>query len=166
MENVPEDDLVCYADIGCTFNPQGFLNFEGYKTIASDFGSLCFDLGHLERAYTKMDTYLKIFPDAMEHLNTGQRCATTFFLKNTKENRDIVEEIKQICVEDDHYYITDAPSTEPNHSEFREHRHDQSVFSLISKKYKFYCIPDQTYWAPDWNNTGRDYPIWATRNKF
>jgi len=166
MKNVSEDDLVCYADIGCTFNPQGMLNFEGYKTIASDFGSLCFDLGHLERAYTKMDTYLKIFPDTMEHLNTGQRCATTFFLKNTKENRDIVEEIKEICVEDNHYYITDAPSTEPNHSEFREHRHDQSVFSLISKKYKFYCIPDQTYWAPDWNNSGRDYPIWATRNKF
>jgi len=166
MKNIPEDDLVCYADIGCTFNKQGLINFEGYKTITSDRGSLCFDLGHLERAYTKMDTYLRVFPDKMEHLNTGQRCATTFFLKNNQANRNIVEEIKEICVENNHHYITDAPSSKSNHPEFREHRHDQSVFSLISKKYEFYCIPDQTYWAPDWNNTGRIYPIWATRNKF
>jgi len=166
MKNVPDDDLVCYADIGCTFNPEGLLNFEGYKTIASDFGSLCFDLGHLERVYTKMDTYLRIFPDNLDHLNTGQRCATTFFLKNNQENRDIVEEIKEICVENDHFYIMDKASSEPNHSEFREHRHDQSVFSLITKKYDFYCIPDQTYWAPDWNRNGKDYPIWATRMKF
>ena len=166
MKNISEGDLVCYADIGCTFNNQGLINFEGYKTITSDRGSLCFDLGHLERAYTKMDTYLRVFPDNMEHLNTGQRCATTFFLKNNQVNRDIIEEIKEICVENNHHYITDVPSSKSNHPEFREHRHDQSVFSLISKKYKFYCIPDQTYWDPDWNNTGRIYPIWATRNKF
>lgn len=165
MKGIPKNDLVCYADIGCTFNPNGVQNFNFYKTITSDVGSLCFDLGHLERVYTKMDTYVKVFAGTMEYLNTGHRCATSFFFKNNPENRDIIEEIKAICVEDDHRFISDAPSIKPNHPEFREHRHDQSVFSLISKKYKFYCIPDQTYWAPDWKNSGKDYPIWATRNK-
>jgi len=164
MNNVPENDLVCYTDIGCTFNSQGLLKFEHYKTITSDLGSLCFELELPEREWTKMDTYLKVFPDTMEHFNTNQRVGGIFFLKNTKVNRDIIEEIKEICVEDNHFYINDSPSKEPNHPEFKEHRHDQSVFSLITKKHKFYCIPDQTYWPQDWEKSGRDYPIWATRD--
>lgn len=166
MKSIPEGDIICYADIGCTFNNFGRSKFDEYCSLTSEHGSLCFDLGYLERAYTKMDTYLRVFPDTLDHINTGHHCATTFFLKNNQVNRSIIEEIKEICVEDGHHYITDASSSKSNHSEFREHRHDQSVFSLISKKYDFYCIPDETYWAPDWNNTGRIYPIWATRNKF
>lgn len=166
MELSSDDDLICYADIGCTFNDAGIARFGEYCALTSEYGSLCFDLGHLERAYTKMDTYKKIFPETLDHLNTGQRCATTFFLKNTQDNRNIFEEIKKISVENNHFYITDVPSQEQNHEEFKEHRHDQSVFSLMSKKYKFYCIPDETYWAPNWNVKGKDYPVWATRNKF
>ena len=73
------------------------------------------------------------------------------FLKNTQDNRNIIQEIKNISIENDHFYINDNPSHEQNHEEFKDHRHDQSVFSLMSKKYKFYCIPDETYWAPNWN---------------
>jgi hypothetical protein len=166
MELSSDDDLICYADIGCTFNDAGIARFGEYCALTSEYGSLCFDLGHLERAYTKMDTYKRIFPETLDHLNTGQRCATTFLLKNTQDNRNIFEEIKKISVENNHFYITDVPSQEQNHEEFKEHRHDQSVFSLMSKKYKFYCIPDETYWAPNWNVKGKDYPVWATRNKF
>jgi len=166
MELVPDDDLICYADIGCTFNNDGVKRFKEYCNLTLEQGSLCFDLGHLERSYTKMDTYKKIFPETLDHLNTGQRCATTFFLKNTQNNRNIIQEIKNISIENDHFYINDNPSHELNHEEFKDHRHDQSVFSLMSKKYKFYCIPDETYWAPDWNHSGKDCPIWATRNKF
>ena len=82
------------------------------------------------------------------------------FLKNTQDNRNIIQKIKNISIENDHFYINDNPSHELNHEEFKDHRHDQSVFSLMSKKYKFYCIPDETYWAPDWNRSGKDYPIW------
>lgn len=166
MELSSDDDLICYADIGCTFNDAGIARFGEYCALTSEYGSLCFDLGHLERAYTKMDTYKKVFPETLDHLNTGQRCATTFLLKNTQDNINIFEEIKKISVENNHFYITDVPSQEQNHEEFKEHRHDQSVFSLMSKKYKFYCIPDETYWAPNWNVKGKDYPVWATRNKF
>ena len=81
------------------------------------------------------------------------------------ENKNIFQEIKQISIDNDHFYITDVSSQEPNHEEFKEHRHDQSIFSLMSKKYKFCSIPDKTYWAPAWNDAGKDYPIWAIRNK-
>ena len=151
MELVPDDDLICYADIGCTLNNGGVKRFKEYCNLTSEHGSLCFK---------------KIFPKTLDHLNTGQRCATTFFLKNTHDNKNIIQEIKNISIENDHFYINDSLSHELNHEEFKDHRHDQSIFSLMSKKYKFYCIPDETYWAPDWNHSGKHYPIWATRNKF
>ena len=165
MEMIPDYDLICYMDIGCTLNEDAIGRFKEYCTLSLEYGSLCFELTHLERKFTKMDTYKRIFPEVLDHFNTGQRCATTFFIKNTQENKDIFEEIKQISVENDHFYITDGSSQQPNHEEFIAHRHDQSLFSLISKKYKFHSIPDETYWAPDWTVAGKDYPIWATRNK-
>ena len=87
-----------------------------------------------------------------------------YFLKNTKENRFIIDECKLISTENNYHYIDDSESSIPNHKTFKgEHRFDQSIFSLISKKYNFYCISDETYWHPNWNNGGKEYPIWATR---
>ena len=54
------------------------------------------------------------------------------------ENKNIFQEIKQISIDNDHFYITDVSSQEPNHEEFKEHRHDQSIFSLLTKKYNIY----------------------------
>ena len=56
MELSSDGDLICYADIGCTFNNDGVERFKEYCNLTLEHGSLCFDLGHLERSYTKMDT--------------------------------------------------------------------------------------------------------------
>jgi hypothetical protein len=165
MKSIPENDVICYADIGCTFNIEGKLRLGEYYSMTMDNGSLCFCMDHLkESEYTKSDTYFKIFPNDETYLNTGQRCSTTYFLKNTKENRFIIDECKLISTENNYHCIDDSESSIPNHKTFKgEHRFDQSIFSLISKKYNFYCISDETYWHPNWNNDGKEYPIWATR---
>ena len=38
--------------------------------------------------------------------------------------------------------IDDSPSKAPNYPGFREHRHDQSIFSLLSKKYDIEAFRD------------------------
>ena len=164
MKSIPEDDVICYADIGCTFNINGKKRMCEYYEIVMENGSLCFDIFHLEREYTKSDTYFKIFPNDETYFNTGQRCSTTYFLKNTKENRSIIDECKLIGTENNYHYIDDSESVIPNHKTFKGgHRFDQSIFSLLSKKHNFYCIQDETYWHPNWNIDGKQYPIWATR---
>lgn len=164
MKTVPENDVICYADIGCTFNINGKKRISEYYSAVMENGSLCFDIFHLEKEYTKSDTYFRIFPDDESHLYTGQRCSTTYLLKNNQENKFIIDEAKLISVENNYHYIDDSESLIPNHQTFRgEHRFDQSIFSLLSKKYNFYCIPDETYWHPNWNTEGKNYPIWATR---
>jgi hypothetical protein len=166
MKNIPNNDIVCYIDIGCTFNPQGLERMNEYVTMVNDNNSLCFELPHLEKEYTKKDTYDRIFPNEESHFHTGQRCATGYFLKNNQSNRLIMDEFKSISVENNYHYIDDSESISLNYKSFKDsHRFDQSIFSLLSKKYNFYCIPDETYWHPNWEVNGRDYPIWATRLK-
>lgn len=163
MKSLPDGDVICYSDIGCTFNVKGLNRMNEYKSIVLDKDSLCFNIPHLEKEYTKSDTYIRVFPNNESHFHTYQRCATTYFLKNNKENKYIIDEINAISIENNYHYIDDSASILPNDISFKENRYDQSIFSLISKKYNFYCIPDETYWNPDWNVSGENYPIWATR---
>lgn len=163
MTTIPEDDIVCYADVGCTFNPLGKERMNDYLNYVMDFGSLCFDIFHPEKEYTKFDTYFRIFPYDKSYLDSGQRCATTYFLKNNQKNKNIVSEFKSISIENNYHYIDDSQSLIKNSKTFKDHRFDQSIFSLLSKKYNFYCISDETYWNSNWETDGKKYPIWATR---
>jgi hypothetical protein len=52
------------------------------------------------------------------------------------ETRNLVNEWYDICCH--YHYIDDSPSIHPNLYTFWEHRHDQSVFSLLTYKYDLY----------------------------
>jgi hypothetical protein len=163
MKEIESDDILMYCDSGCTLNPNGLNRLQYYVNLAYEKGSLVFDVGHPEFKYTKMDTYKRVFGNDFENLETNQICATAFFLKNNDTNKKIIEEIKKISTENKYHYVSDAISNLENDSRFLEHRHDQSIFSLISKKNNFFVMNDETYWNPDWNVSGKNYPIWATR---
>lgn len=45
------------------------------------------------------------------------------------------------------------------------YRYDQSIFSLLYKKWNFKLIQNETWFHPNWKNLGRDFPIWTTRNR-
>lgn len=163
MSEVNDNDIIMYCDSGCTLNPNGLNRLSYYVNTAYERGSLVFDVGHPEFKYTKMDTYNRIFQNDFKYLETNQICATAFFLKNNDSNKIILEEIKNISTENNYHYVSDNISNLDNDHRFLEHRHDQSIFSLIAKKNNFFVIPDETYWNPDWNISGKNYPIWATR---
>ena len=65
--------------------------------------------------------------------------------------------------------IDDSESSSKNHENFIEHRHDQSIFSLISKKKILMLSASECEWAED--NKGRtwehlkNFPILAKRDK-
>ena len=53
-----------------------------------------------------------------------------------KETRDFVNEWYEICCSKNYHWLDDTPSKIKNYPEFKGHRHDQSIFSLLSKKDK------------------------------
>lgn len=64
-----------------------------------------------------------------------QAQAGTLLIYVCNETRNFIDEWYSICCERDYHYIDDSPSIEPNYNLFKEHRHDQSVFSLLLKKH-------------------------------
>jgi hypothetical protein len=164
MKEIPKNEIISYVDIGCTFNKFGIDRIYDYYNIVNEKDNLSFSLPYPEAMFTKMDTYRKVFPYSDEHFYSKHILSGIIFLKNTVKNQEIIEELKSLSIENEYHYINDHPSVLKNDPIFSSHRHDQSIFSLMNKKYNFFSIPDETYWHPNWDIDGKKYPIWATRN--
>ena len=73
----------------------------------------------------------------------------TFFM--CKKNDFSINILEQWCeqISDFHMVADDfiSPSVEKNYDSFREHRHDQSLLSLVSKINKVDTLEDITEWG-------------------
>jgi hypothetical protein len=158
-----ENDIVMYADAGCTININGKKRLYEYFDMVehSIHGMLSFQMPHIEQKWTKMDIFKHL--DAYEYQETKQLHATVFIIRKCEHSVDMVNKWYETCT---HYdLINDSPSHSKNHPDFSENRHDQSVWSIIRKKYGTVIIEnDETYFV-NWNE-GYNYPIWAMRQRY
>ena len=183
LNAIPQNSILQYSDIGCHFNYKGIKRLNDYIQI-SDKNSILsfkynkpnFDLKkkfkfqiYYEYQYTKADSwkYLKINSDS-EILKTEQIWSGTMFFKNNSYVRNFLNEWANICQISK--LIDDSESIEPNHPNFIEHRHDQSIFSILCKKEKIYNLSaSECEWAEFENKRSwehlKNYPIWAKRDK-
>jgi hypothetical protein len=83
-----------------------------------------------------MDLILKLDMLNDKYLNTHQRLAASNMFLICDKTRDFVNKWYEIAC--DYHNIDDSPSINKNLHCFREHRHDQSIFSLLTKKYNIY----------------------------
>ena len=164
MNKVEENDIIFYSDLGCTLNKYGTKRFNEHIIKTKKFGVLTFRLEHEEFKYTKIDTYKRVFGDSFAHFSTPQILAGAFFFINNKFNKSIMKEMINIGIKNNFYSISDKPSTIPDHKNFIEHRHDQSLFSLIAKKHNLAYLDDEIFFK-NWYSDGIEFPIWATRNR-
>ena len=65
---------------------------------------------------------------------------------------------------DDFHLADDTSSHSLNEPGFVEHRHDQSIFSLLLKRYGTSAIPAKDVYNPYWNLYSRYYPILNKRD--
>lgn len=164
QDKYKEGDIFFYVDAGCEMNLRGKLRFKEYIKLVEENDTLAMRLETFsERKYTKMDL-LKYVNASDEVIESDQIEGGILFIKKTKQNMEMLDEIYQIQSSCNYHFIDNTESISPNSSEFKEHRHDQSVISLMFKKYNRYSIPDETYFYPDWMK-GLKYPIWAIRNR-
>ena len=98
-------------------------------------------------------------------MNSKQFVGGVFVLRKCKHTENILN--KYIQYTSNYHFIDDSPSIIPNDPQFIEHRHDQSVLSLLSKIYGSEIINDETYTTTDYDKDGNYYyPIKATRLKY
>lgn len=168
LQQMEYGDILLYTDAGCHINEVGKNMFLAYikevKKHPSGFLVFGARKGSLERQYTKGDifSYFGIQEDD-DIYNSGQIHATTFFLRKDDHTQKVVECWKKVMMENRNL-IDDSPSSTPNALDFKENRHDQSVFSILMKLNKAQIYPITHIWSYTWFFMGY-YPIWAKRDR-
>jgi hypothetical protein len=152
LESMNDNDILVYADAGCTINKDGVNRLKEYFNIVNenDNGNISFEMEFIEKEWTKMDIFNYFDMNNNIVLNSGQLNATAFILRKCSNTVFIVNEWYNAM--NNYNLIDDSQSILKNDDSFQENRHDQSIFSLIRKKYGTTKISDETsryIWSPE-----------------
>jgi hypothetical protein len=161
LSEINYGDFLIYADCGCEINKNGKKRFLEYIELINNdckqYGLLSFQMNHLEKLYTKSEIF-KFFDVDDNIKNSGMCVATMQIIKKTHHSIDIINK----WLENMHYNLINDKCNVENEC-FVDNRHDQSIYSVIVKKYGSIKLPDET-WYENWND-GQQIPILAKRNK-
>lgn len=169
LETMKEGDVALYADAGCVFNPPARARLLEYAAMARDHGVVAFQMtrpgfSYVEKVWTKREVLQRFGCDTrLDILDSGQIEATAFIFAKTHHAKFIFTKWYDIprrtpSAIDDSISLAQRP-------EFRENRHDQSLFSLLLKLYGAKILGWET-WCWDANVLGYIHnPIWEKRRK-
>lgn len=165
LEKMNNGDILFNSDAGCEWNIFGKKRLEEYFDIinSNDKDILCFQLSHLERQWTKID--LLDYLDSYNIINTFQIMDTCFIIKKSEKIINFIKKWYELSC--NYHFIDDSKSILNEYNDFINHRHDQSIFSLLCKKYQANIIDDETFfwpWKKDQQKIYINYPIFAARN--
>ncbi|MEW9669679.1 hypothetical protein [Ammoniphilus sp. 3BR4] len=148
MSKVKKNDIIIYCDSGIEIiNPVDPL----IKTCKKQQGIMLFQThGHLNRTWTKRDCFVLMDCDAPKYWNAEQIMGSFSIYVNNKRNRDFVNEWLHYCCNET--IVTDCANQcgLSNFPDFRDHRHDQSILSLLAVKHNI-----EIYRNPSQNGNGR-----------
>jgi hypothetical protein len=101
-----------------------------------------FELTHYEKDWTKRDAFVLMDCENEIYYVTKQRLGGFVLIRKSEISMNFVSE--WLYYSQDKNIITDIENQcgLENFPEFKEHRHDQSIFSLLTKKYKFLAYRD------------------------
>lgn len=167
LEQMSDNDIVVYIDAGCTINPYGKERLLEYFDLVnkSECGNLSITQRYSELAWTKSEifNYYEVQNDTRV-VDTNQLLGGVFVIRKCDHTVDLVNKWYAGC---SNYQLIDDSISLTNHKSFRENRHDQSIFSIIRKKYGTITTEfNETMFAfarGGWAKAGHKYPIWATR---
>jgi hypothetical protein len=147
LSRCKENDYVFYCDAGSFFTKscRPYLNF----IQENDYQIFAFWNGHKERKWSKADAITIMNIDDQSALESSQVASGYIFLKNTLFSKTFVAE--WLTYAQDYRVISDAPDVlSETHPDFIENRHDQTIFSLLCKKYGLdYFHFDQATYFPE-----------------
>jgi len=170
LKELSEGDYLIYTDAGAIYVDRISKLIKCMEKEKQDI--MAFSLKAKERAWTKRDTFLLLGCDESTYTDSMQILGGYILLKKTKFVEKFLKEwlfwLQDVRV------ITDQPNClgKDNYPEFIEHRHDQSVFSLLCKKYGIKPFRDPSQFGKKENEYAidiykrSDYPqiIFSHRN--
>jgi hypothetical protein len=131
LETMNDHDILLYSDCGCELDIRNKKEMENlFESVKQDL--LIASTNRPEKERSKMDVIVYFDMKTPNIMDSLQHQATTIcILKCSKTNRFVKEWYETCCK---YELIDDSPSKIENDGSFIEHRHDQSIFSLLTKK--------------------------------
>lgn len=145
LRQIPRGDFLLYADAGTTLvsSPLTLV-----PSCQSQRGILLFQVhGYLNNAYVKRDCFVALGCDTEQYWHAEQVNGAFLFLQHNDSTIAFIAEWAAWA--DSLGLITDAPNRlgRPNLPGFIQHRHDQSILSLLAIKHRFKPCPDPSQWG-------------------
>jgi hypothetical protein len=158
MDIVDDGDIILYVDSGNTI----INNLDYVINECNKNDIILFDnrdgnrqgKTHLNKFWTKRDTFVLMDCDEEKYYNSSQVDASYQLYKKNNKTIDFIDEYMKYCENEN--IISDLPNiTKDNLPEFIDHRHDQSIMSLMATKYNISLYPEPSEWG---NHLKRPYP--------
>jgi hypothetical protein len=171
LQKLKDDEFLLYLDVGCHLNSAGRARILEYCNLinkASNQFLLAFehDDEFLELCWTKGDLFDHFNArDLIFVTHTPQIMSGVILLRKCAAAVNFVQDWQDVF-EKDIRLIDDSSSRSENFPEFVEHRHDQSVFSILSKLIgsKTLHIRELLPVDGNWDHMA-NYPIYIKRDK-
>jgi hypothetical protein len=136
MDQMNDDDILLYLDSGCEIDISEKDYFlECLETVKKDYIVGTCGKTNVKNS-CKMDLLLLLNMNKDIYLNSRMHQAGANLILICKETRKLINEWYELC--NNYHLIDDSTSISKNLNEYDEHRHDQSIYCLLTKKYNLY----------------------------
>lgn len=138
LEHLKDGDILLYLDAGCEMP---YENKEKLNILIQQVKTellISSTNYQTEKRRSKRDLIKYLDCDNSKIVDSSQRQPGAVLYYVCKETREFVNKWYELCTEKNYHWIDDSHSTIKNYPEFKGHRHDQSIFSLLSKKYNLF----------------------------
>jgi hypothetical protein len=150
METLSSGDIVMYSDAGLKVidNLDPLFKIAAESSLGSRMVFLLPHIGviHQNKMWTKKDCFVLAGCDEPKYHNGFSVNGAISLWKKTEENTQILNEWMKL-LRDPRISTDSLNMCGSNFIEFRDHRHDQSVLSLLSIKYDFEVFRDPTQYG-------------------
>jgi hypothetical protein len=170
-----DGDFIIYLDAGCEINSHSDFaqtKWKQYIERADKQEILAFQLNDfqfnehpvlIEKAWSRIDLTHEISIGENE-MSTNQIEANFLIIKNCARTRKTILEWYEFCFKNNYKYLLE-PATDQRFLEYKDYRYDQSILSLLLKKYSFKPMANENYFHPNWMQDGKNFPVWTARNR-
>jgi hypothetical protein len=141
LSEINNGDYLFYSDSGAFFLSSVDILIEELEKHNQDI--MCFELSSIESQYTKKELFLKMGCDDEYYKTSNQIMSTFHLIRKTSFSIKFYNNFLKYCC--DEVNLTDKHDKSVKQSDdFIEHRHDQSILSLLYKKNNLRPFKDPT----------------------
>lgn len=136
-DELGEGDYLVYIDSGAVYINKIQYLIDCMEQEETPLMIFSLERERIEKGNTKRDAFVLTGCDEARYTDTPQSIGGYFVCKKAPEVKAYLDEVLHYA--QDIRIISDKPNVMglPDYAEFADHRHDQSVISLMSKKYGF-----------------------------